>query len=470
MERASVHRPARPALGGRDVAAPDREEAAAALEHRPDQQGAVGRGGPVGQHPLDLVPPAGPQLQLAQVQPGQGVGLRPLLDLAPEGRQDRPRLLHLAPPHQLLPGDPLRVPGHGGALGRQGVVALDQVRDRTPAQGLGPGERVDGEPLVVGGALLAQGDGLGGAVVGARDLADHDDGVVLGEVRTAPARAARGRPPPRPAPARGARRCRRCPARAGPRSAGGTPSRGRRPGGSDSRRGPRSSVRRCFSPASWRCRPRASTRSTSDVSGGVSRQACAARSIASRVAPRAAARAAAASRPAASSSSGTVRRQGQVEGASLLVGDDLGQPTVELALLVLRRLALGRGRQERVGGPDTLAVDGDHARRDRRVQGRGAREVAQLADPQVRRAGRWPAAPGGRARRGRRPEARAGPRRRRGRAGRRRGCRGRDRPASGRPRSRTAGCPSSSRTPAAAGGAAGAARAGRPGSAASRPG
>ena len=40
--------------------------------------------------------------------------------------------------------------------------------------------------------------------------------------------------------------------------------------------------------------------------GGVSRQACAARSIASRVAPRAAARAAAASRPVASSSSGTV--------------------------------------------------------------------------------------------------------------------------------------------------------------------
>ena len=57
------------------------------------------------------------------------------------------------------------------------------------------------------------------------------------------------------------------------------------PGGSDSTRSPSSSVRRCFSPASWRWRPRASTRSTSETSGGVSRQAWPARSMASRVAP-----------------------------------------------------------------------------------------------------------------------------------------------------------------------------------------
>ena len=108
---ASSTRPARPAPGLLDVAPAGGQQAAAALVHRPAQQGAVGRRGPVVEHPLDLVPPTGPQLQLAQVQPAERVGLGPLLRPVPERREHRPGLVHLAAPHVPLAGDALGVPG-----------------------------------------------------------------------------------------------------------------------------------------------------------------------------------------------------------------------------------------------------------------------------------------------------------------------------------------------------------------------
>ena len=54
--------------------------------------------------------------------------------------------------------------------------------DRSSAQRLGPGERVEGQALVVGAALLAEGDRLRGTFVRAGDLADLDHGLVLRDV------------------------------------------------------------------------------------------------------------------------------------------------------------------------------------------------------------------------------------------------------------------------------------------------
>ena len=199
------------------------------------------------------------------------------------------------------------------------------------------------------------------------------------------------------------------------------------PGGSDSTRSPSSSVRRCFSPASWRWRPRASTRSTSETSGGVSRQAWAARSIARRVAPARGRR----GRRGVEASSRGPRRRSVVASARWRArrcssATSSASLRCTLALLLVGRLLLGRSGEQRVGGPDPVALDDDHARVDRRLQGRRRRRAAAAGRRAGRRRARGPAARGGRSRRGRRPAGPAGPRRGRARAGRR-GCRGRAR-------------------------------------------
>ena len=169
-------------------------------------------------------------------------------------------------------------------------------------------------------------------------------------------------------------------------------------------------------------------------------------STARRVAPRAAARGGRGVESPRELFVGLGGGEREVECAALLVDHHLGELAMQLLGVVRAGLPLGRRREQRVGGPHALALDGDDACVDRGAERGRAEQVMQLRDAEVAVQGEREQHLDSPGPRGRRPAGRAPPRRDRGRAGRCPACRGRDRPASARPRSRTAGCPSSSRT------------------------
>ena len=339
------------------------------------------RGGPIVQHPLDLVPPAGPQLQLAQVQPGQGVGLGPLLDPVPEGRRAAAAPAPISPRHtSCCPATRSGCRARWRARSTARSSARRGASTGRPRRAWVQVSVLTREPLVVGGALLARArrprrrGRRRARRRGPRRRRRSRRGT------TGPARAGAGS-----SPASSSARSRSATMSALPCSS--APSVSRRyavtraaPGGSDSTRGPSSSVSRCFSPASWRCRARASTRSTSGVSGGVRRQAW--RRGRSPVGSR---RARPRGRPPRRAGRellvGDRGREGEVQRAALLVGDDLGEPAVRAR--AVRRpppgaaAAASSGWAGRTRSPSTVTTPAATAA----LQGRGAGELAQLARP-----------------------------------------------------------------------------------------
>ena len=100
----------RPGHGRRRVAPPHGEECAAPLVHRPQEQLGVRRLRPFVEQALGDVPAAGPQLELAHVEPLERVRgrLPALVRHVHQAGQRRPRLGDLAAPDEALSRNPLR--------------------------------------------------------------------------------------------------------------------------------------------------------------------------------------------------------------------------------------------------------------------------------------------------------------------------------------------------------------------------
>ena len=161
------------------------EERAAPLVHRPVEQLAVGGVGPLVEQVLGNVPAAGPELQLADVEPLDRVRRRlaALLGRGEQRGQCPTCRLELAAPHEPLTGDPLgRLREIGGGR-RGGSEPLAHVVDRPAAERPCPRERVERQPLDLRPGVAGRRERLERPRLGFLDTLDPDRGDVLGKRR-----------------------------------------------------------------------------------------------------------------------------------------------------------------------------------------------------------------------------------------------------------------------------------------------
>ena len=133
------------------------------------------------------------------------------------------------------------------------------------------------------------------------------------------------------------------------------------------------SSRKCGMSPEWRWYSAASTprrQALSDSSGGVALHDCSPSAAAASGAPRSRARCAASS--SATCETGVVALAGECEMANLLVGlrDDLGEPAMALAPSLGPRLGVHRRAGQGVSEPDSVVLQHEHSRVERRREPR----------------------------------------------------------------------------------------------------